>query len=311
MAEEQARGGGWVSPLGLLTSALVLAVGQPLVLVAVAFAMLTFLAPAGRIWVLFLAVSMFAVVFAGQPFGGLWSLERGWAIVLGGWFVALSLVLPERPFLRRALPALVASVLCVGAILIALGGWSWVESLVAQRIETGAEATLRMIETAVQGELPAGLPEALTATVRVQGVLFPALLGLSSLAALGVAWWLHVRMYPRAGPGLSDLRDFRFSDALVWVLISGLVLVLATEWSVGWGRLGTNLVTFMGALYMLRGVAVLAVVLGGLSFGAGLLLALALVLAGPVVALGTILVGVGDSWLDLRARVARRRGGTA
>lgn len=309
MATEAARGGGWVRPLGLLTSALVLAVGQPLILVAVAFAMLTFLAPGGRIWVLFLAASMFAVVFAGQPLGGLWYLERGWAIVLGGWFVALSLLLPDRSFLGRALPALAASVLSVAVILIALGGWGWVESLVAERIASGAAVTLEMIETAAQGDLPDGLAEALSTTVRVQGVLFPSLLGLSSLAALGVAWWLHVRMSPRSGAALSDLREFRFADALVWVLIAGVVLLLVAEWSVGWGRLGTNLVTFMGALYMLRGLGVILVLLGGLSFGGGLLFALALVIAGPLVAVGTMLVGVGDSWLDLRDWVTRRRAG--
>jgi len=291
-------------------AALVLAVGQPLILVVVAFAMLTFLVPGGRIWVLFLAASMLAVVFAGQPFGGLWYLERGWAIVLGGWFVALSLLLPDRSFLGRALPALAASVLSVGVILIALGGWGWVESLVAERIAASAAVTLEMIDTVVQGELPDGLAEVLSTTVRVQGVLFPSLLGLSSLAALGVAWWMHLRMSPRSGLGLSDLRDFRFADALVWVLIAGAVLLLVAEWSVGWGRLGMNLMTFMGALYMLRGLAVILVLLGGLSFGGGLLLALALVLAGPLVAVGTMLVGVGDSWLDLRDWVTRRRAGT-
>jgi hypothetical protein len=195
-------------------------------------------------------------------------------------------------------------------ILIALGGWGWVESLVAERIAASAAVTLEMIDTVVQGELPDGLAEVLSTTVRVQGVLFPSLLGLSSLAALGVAWWMHLRMSPRSGLGLSDLRDFRFADALVWVLIAGAVLLLVAEWSVGWGRLGMNLMTFMGALYMLRGLAVILVLLGGLSFGGGLLLALALVLAGPLVAVGTMLVGVGDSWLDLRDWVTRRRAGT-
>ncbi len=66
-----------------------------------------------------------------------------------------------------------------------------------------------------------------------------------------------------------------------------------------------NLVAFMGALYVLRGVAVLIVLWGGVSFTGGLLLTLALVLAGPLVALGVMLVGVSDSWFDLRARVER------
>lgn len=306
MTEESVREGGWLRLLGLLALALTLAVGQPFVLVVVAFAMLTFLAPGGRILVLLLTAGAFAAVFAGEPAEGLWYLERGWAILVGGWFVAFSLLLPGRPFMARALPALLGGIVCVGGILAVLGGWSTVESLVAERVEASMAATLQLMNALAEGDLQVGLTETLSTTARVQGVLFPALLGLSSLASLGVAWWLHARVSPLAGPGLGPLREFRFPDPLIWIFISGLGLVLVAEWSVGWGRLGTNLVAFMGALYVLRGVAVLIVLWGGVSFAGGLLLTLAVVLAGPLVALGAMLVGVGDSWFDLRARAARQ-----
>ncbi len=306
MTEESTQRGGWHRPLGLLALALMLAVGQPAVLVIVPFAMLTFLAPGGGLLVLLITAVAFSAVFAGEPSGGLWYLERGWAILVGGWFVAISLLQPGRPFLARALLALVGSLVCVGGTLLAVDGWGGVESLVAERVEASIAATVEVMRALADGDLQAGLTETLSTTAQVQGVLFPALLGLSSIASLGVAWWLHVRVSRRSGPGLGSIREFRFPDSLIWVFISGLVLVLLTEWSVGWGRLGTNLVAFMGALYILRGAAVLIVLWGGFSFVGGLLLALVLILAGPLLALGAMLVGVGDSWFDLRARVARR-----
>ncbi len=134
MREESVREGGWLRLLGLLALSLTLAVGQPFILVVVAFAMLTFLAPGGRILVLLLTAGGFAAVFAGGASEGLWYLERGWAILVGGWFVAFSLLLPGRPFLARALPALLGSSVCVGGILAILGGWSTVEPLVAERV---------------------------------------------------------------------------------------------------------------------------------------------------------------------------------
>ncbi len=306
MTRERPRERAWLRPLGLLALAFTLAVGQPLVLMVVAFAMLTFLAPGGRILVLLVTAAAFAVVFSGEPTGGLWYLERGWAILVAGWFVALSLYMPDRPFLTRALPAVVGGLACVAVILLASDGWSWLESLVAQRVELSVSATVQMMDAFAEGDLQSDLADTLAMTARVQAVLFPALLGLSSLASLGVAWWLHVRVSARSGPALRSLKEFRFADPLIWVLISGLLLVVSTEWSVGWGRVGTNLVAFMGALYVLRGVAVLLVFWGGLSIASGILFALAFVLAGPLVAVAAMLIGVGDSWLDLRTRVLQR-----
>ena len=147
-------------------------------------------------------------------------------------------------------------------------------------------------------------------------MLFPAFAALSSVAALGVAWWAHVQTAGLPGPALRPLREFRFADPLIWLFISGLALMLVAEWSAGWGRLGTNLLAFMGGLYILRGAAVLLVLWGGISVGTVILLSLAVLLTGPFVALAAMLIGVGDSWAgspvagdteDRRERVRRGR----
>lgn len=295
----------WLRPLGLLAAALALTVGQPLVLVAIPFALLAFLAPGAGVGGILLGAVALALVFGGEPGSGLWYLERGWAVLVGGWFVAASLAWPHRPFFTRGLVALGGGAVWGGAVLFATEGWPAVEWLVQERIHAGAAGTLELVRI-VTGGADGGLSETVQRTAEVQGLLFPALLGLGSLATLGVAWWMHVKVVTGSGLGLGALRNFRFPDPLIWILITGMVLILAAGWTAGWtagwGRLGANLVVFMGGLYALRGAAVLLFVSGGLSVVTGLLVAVAMVLAAPILLAAAMAVGVGDSWLDLRAR---------
>jgi hypothetical protein len=292
----------WLRPAGLLALGLGLAMGQPFVLVAVPFALLILLKPGTGAGALLLGAVALALVFAGEPGGGFWYLERGWAILVGGWFAALSLAWPHRPFLVRGLLALGGAVVWAGAILLAVGGWGAMEWLVEERVQASAAATLELLRTIAGSGTVSGFGQTVQATARVQAILFPALLALSTLATLGVAWWTFEKVTVGSGRGLSPLRDFRFADPLIWVLIIGVGLVLAAGWTGGWGRVGANLMAFMGGLYALRGVAVLLFVTGGLSLLSGALVAVGLVLAAPVLLTAAMAVGVGDSWLDLRAR---------
>ena len=130
--------------------------------------------------------------------------------------------------------------------------------------------------------------------------MFPALLGLASLTGLAVAWFAFQRVANREPTPLRPLREFRFPDDLVWVLIAGVVLLLLPFGAAE--RAGTNLLAFMTALYALRGLAVLLVLAGapgplGMVVGGLLLLFLY-----PLVMAMTVLVGVTDTWLDIRAR---------
>ena len=67
-------------------------------------------------------------------------------------------------------------------------------------------------------------------------------------------------------------------------------------------RTGWNAVAFMGALYALRGAAVVAFFGGGQTLFGLLALAVALILVAPVVLTGALVIGLGDTWLDLRGR---------
>jgi hypothetical protein len=104
---------------------------------------------------------------------------------------------------------------------------------------------------------------------------------------------------------IGPLRTFRFPDALVWVLIVGLGLLVLAGWTSGAGRLGGNLAALTGALFALRGAAVFLVLTGGVRLFGGLLLVVGMVLAAPVLLTGAMALGLGDAWFDLRSRAGR------
>ncbi len=140
---------------------------------------------------------------------------------------------------------------------------------------------------------------------RLAVALFPALLGVSSLAALGSAVALRGWLAGDGGRAFGRLRRFRFSDHLVWVVLVGLVLVVAPLGGIA-DRVGVNALFFMGALYVVRGLAVFLSLIGGLSVTVGVVGAIVAVLLYPLliaILAIVLLVGIGDTWLDLRSRL--------
>lgn len=230
------------------------------------------------------------------PQGPLWDVERGWALLAGGWFLLTVAAWPGAPFVTRALAATAAAVATAAVVVAVLGSWVELDWTVsnhyaaaaesAGRVWGGSEEAERMVELAAQ--LPARL--------------FPALQAIATVAGLAIAWWMYGRLAGRGEP-LGRLTEFRFPDLLVWVLIAGVALLVlpVAEWA---DRLGGNLVFFMAALYALRGLAVLvALVMAMVGAQVPVLLVLAVVglILYPIVAAGTLLLGVTDTWLDLRS----------
>jgi hypothetical protein len=122
-----------------------------------------------------------------------------------------------------------------------------------------------------------------------------------------VAWFGFDRLSGRfRTPG--PIREFRFSDHLIWLLIGGLALVVLPLGTLAF-RVGENAALFMGGLYLLRGAAILLWIgaMAATSLWSAVLLAIAALFLYPVV-LGTALVlGLSDTWLDLRSRLSRAR----
>ncbi|MDG2283350.1 MAG: hypothetical protein P8L45_09525, partial [Longimicrobiales bacterium] len=89
--------------------------------------------------------------------------------------------------------------------------------------------------------------------------------------------------------------------------ITGLLLVV-TRLSEGAVRVGANMTVFMTALYALRGAGVVVFVNGGLSLLGILMFILGVLFAAPLVVGFAALLGIADTWLDLRARAEAMAG---
>jgi len=294
-------------PAGLFVITLALSVIQPLLLILIPFAALalTGVRSGTRGW-LFGGLALL-VALLGPEASGMWNLERGWAILLAGGLAAAQQRWPDQPFFPRAGAALVFALIVSGGWLWVTHGWGQADAIVEARIRSGAGAVLDWVGTLAEAEGGA-LREAVERTTAFQVWVFPALLGLASLSGMAVASWFQGQLSRGAYPGIGSFRGFRFPDALVWMLILGMGLGVLYEWSSGWGRLGANLSVFMVALYVFRGVAVLNFLTGGFGILGAALLVLGFVLAAPLLLAGAALVGIGDSWLDFRARALRAGG---
>lgn len=299
------RGWSLLRAAGLAGAVILTAPVSPVVLVAVTAAVQLAAFRARDASSLAVAAALLALAFVvpGAPGDPLWYAERGWALLVGGGFVAATLLLERAgPTARSVAGVALASgaVALVGLVrpaLLAELDW-WVE----RELATAAMSAAGLL-SALGGGAADGGGYYLRA-LRWQQLLYPALLALASVAALGVGRYLVERLSGRE-EALGPFRDFRFEDRLVWVLVAGLALVLAPAGEEV-SRLGGNTVLFMGGLYLLRGAAVLFWV-GAATVTSGWMAALWIV-AGlalyPVAALAALALGLGDTWMDMRGRLA-------
>jgi len=241
--------------------------------------------------------------------GGTWYLELAWAVLAGGWFAALTLRRPETGLFHRALGAVGASVaVLAGAFAARPEWWGVVDWSVRDRLFRAAGRGVSALRELQQPDgLPAGFADTLYGMVEVQWVLFPAFLGLATMAGLAVAWWVYVRVAQGRHGALAPLQELRFEDQLIWVFIAGLLMVAVAAGD-GWTRAGSNTLVFMGTLYVLRGAAVVLFLNGGLSLLGGLVLAMAMLLVAPVILGAALLIGLGDTWLNVREKVRAATG---
>lgn len=309
MAGGVERRGGWRRAAALLAVVFFLSVAPPGVLIAIPFALLAVTLPPWRVGAVVLAVVAVLLTVGVGRGSPQWYVERGWALLLGGCFLAMTARWPGAGFLARALGA-VAGALAVAALFFAHEpeGWAAVDWMVWSRLQAAADSALQALRLLQGGRaLPPALVVAVERATDVQRALFPALLALASVAALGVAWWLYVRLVRGDEAALQPLPEFRFSDHLLWVLVLGVLLLVVPVGEAG-HRAGMNAVVFMSALYALRGAAVVLYLTGGLSFVGGLLLGVGIVLVAPLVVGAALVIGLGDTRLDLRRR-AKAMGG--
>lgn len=173
-------------------------------------------------------------------------------------------------------------------------GWEMCRQLLQQQALLGPERT----------EAVRLYVDALAAGVSVSADLFPALLALSALPGLALAWsWYHRLAARPVGQPAEPFARFRFNDQLVWLVIVALAGFLLPLPPAVQGVAG-NLALLVGGLYAARGAAILW---GSLeSFP---LLVLIVIMAGvlfilPVAMGGCFTIGLADTWVDFRRRYA-------
>lgn len=305
MAVQQERRGGWGVLVALILAAVLLWAGESLLLLGIPLALLLLALPPYKPGKLVAGAVLLALALIGPAPDAVAWVERGWALVLGAGFVLLALAFPRASVVSRALGAVGGAAACALAFFgLRQGGWGRIDGTVSHRFRDAAHQVVTTWSGGKQS-LPKEFVAGFYKAAELQAFIYPALLALASLAAVAAAWWLYRRTALREAGPLPPLREFRFGDHLIWLLIVGIVLLVMPVSSHALVRTGSNLVTFMGALYALRGVAVLVAVLGTPGLGGMLMAVLAMIFVPPVVVATALLVGVTDTWLDLRARKAR------
>jgi uncharacterized protein YybS (DUF2232 family) len=264
------------------------------------------------VWLVLATWIIAGPVTAGGPFA---TLARGWCVTLAASFGLTHVIMPRHRFLARALATLATTTLISSLVLAFTGGFDQLNATIVSEIDRRLTLSIDMVTRAMQSpqwqrlaegspafaRLAADSPQQLQQFANTGRTIYVSVLAIESLAALAVTWALFHRVSrARIGSPLAPLREFRFSDQLIWGLVTSIVLLVLPTFSAV-RALGLNLLIFFGVLYALRGLGVLAWYFAAHRVGFALVMVVA-VLALPLTSLFSLGVGLGDTWLDWRAR---------
>jgi lipoprotein signal peptidase len=242
------------------------------------------------------------VVWSLQAQGLLDEAITAWAILVSGAFVCLALVRPMS-LLRRASLALVLGTLAAGALGIVYDvSWRGLEVMAARDMAAGFADKARQLDEQGDGYAAAvELFRLLESQSRAMAAMLPATYVLGMLGALAMAWrWHEVIADEPLEPASRPFAEFRFADHWIWVLIGALALALVGPVTGPVAALATNVLLVVLALYGARGLAILRQVLAGMSPPLVVLLGLVGLVLLIFTLSGLLVLGVADTWLDLR-----------
>jgi hypothetical protein len=257
-----------------------------------------------REWLWLLGAGALSAAWLNQTGGLAAQFARAGAVLLTGTFLALTVWRPSGQFSRVMAASAVAGVALVIWMWHLGLGWAEVQRAVEHDLWSFNRDLIMRLGEATPGGNPQGLLDEMAAMVRTIGSFFPALLTLASLAGLRLAWGWHHRIARRPlGAPPAPFAAFEFSDQLVWGWVLGLGLCLFPLPEV-WQAVGANLLMVWAVLYAVRGLAVFSAgskrvpipVIATLTVIAMFLL--------PFVVGGLTLLGLADTWLDFRRRLA-------
>ena len=255
-----------------------------------------------------LALAALVVWLLSGPADAFEQLERAWIVLLTGSLVVVLTASRWRGFV----PTTLAAVGGAGVAAVALGAATGLSAAklsgMAQQHWFLQSRQLLDLVAPVGSSLRETAQQSFQVGVEALGRFLPGVVLLQTLAAMALAWALYQRLArePQTEP-LPRLATFRFNDHLIWgVALSLLAIVLPR---LGWARVvGGNLLLFFGGLYLVRGIAVLAAVAAAAGFtgtGAAVLAVVGAALLWWLLAPAALLLGLTDTLVDWRLRLAR------
>jgi hypothetical protein len=257
-----------------------------------------------REWLWLIGAGLVSAMWFQQDGGLASQFIRAGAVLLTGTFLALTLWRPSAHFSR--------ALLTVGLAGLALALWMWHLGVgwfdLQRAVEHDLWAANREFVVLLGGVDPSPatrmLLDHMASTVRTVSSFYPALLTLAGLAGLRLAWsWFHrITRHPLGVPS-PPFRAFEFSDQLVWGWVAGLALYLAPLPRI-WTSIGANILMVWAVLYALRGLAVFAARSKRVPAPVLATLAVVALVLLPFVVGGLTLLGLADTWLDFRRRLA-------
>lgn len=252
--------------------------------------------------------ALVAVVLCLGPDDHYEQLACAWVVLLTASVAIVVLTTRARSYAASSLAAVAGAGAAAGVLMVITHlTWGKVAGLVEQHYFLMARTLVDLIAP-VGSSARETVNDSLIAGIRMLSGFLPGLVLLQSLAALALAWALYHRLArePRGEP-LGQLAGFRFNDHLIWGVALSLVVLLLPRLG-GAHALGGNLLLFFGGLYLVRGVAVLAAVAAATGFTGALAYLIVLLLTLfllPVVALTALALGLTDTLVDWRLRLAR------
>lgn len=271
------------------------------------FALLALLArprtPRELLWLALSAAGVSATLGATPLLGA--QIIRTSGLALTAAFGVLSLR-PRGPVFPRAFAALLLATATV-TVWYGMRGLSYagVQEAFAEmlRVSYQAFAGLNGTDPKARQDLQNFVQPFLNSAPQI-AAYFPGLLALEALGGVLLAWDWHHRIASRPlGIAPRPFREFRFNDHLVWGAIFTLGLVLAPLPAPA-TAVFTNVLMVWAGLYVLRGLAIIATLLAPAPAPIKVLAVGLAFLLIPVVLGACLALGLADTWLDIRGRIA-------
>jgi hypothetical protein len=252
--------------------------------------------PREWLWVGLTAVA--AVVLASPGRGGFSSpVVVSGAAFLSGAFAIVS-------HLRRDASTLTRSAIAVGLATVTVLAWGAATGLQIAAIDAAVLADLRVAIDIWLQDAPPETREAAIASAGAFVRVFPAMTALFAMGGAALAWlWYHQVAREPIGRPPSRFRDLRFNDHLVWGAIFTLAAALLPLGETI-NRIVLNGLVVWSGLYAARGLAIAITIAARWPFAARLLLLGLAVLALPFAGAMLVTLGLVDTWLDFRGRLA-------